>query len=312
LSTGVNRRRGWSRRAQSDIGGFLESVSIQHEHIKKARFHNLQLFDSVLHQREFVLHQREPSINDAQFFPDQGAPHDQQYADRNRGKFYCHRSVSGFEGSADGSRVAVVTLLIRLTDRRLATPPHQDVRPLAGGLRLPARSDHFISRSTSTQAEVAMTTFAARTSGNNFPHLRQSAKNVSVSSRAIASIYHFSLRILGEGRSPPFCRFRPHAGFVSSGQIFGICCHADGRTVNTGFEEERKRGQNVLFPIRLDDAVMTTSEAWASKLRARLIGDFTRWKDHDAYKRCFERVVRDLPERRLWWPGIASIGVTSC
>ena len=60
------------------------------------------------------------------------------------------------------------------------------------------------------------------------------------------------------------------------------------------FEEERKRGQNVLFPIRLDDAVMTTSEAWASKLRARLIGDFTRWKDHDAYKQSFERVVRDL------------------
>jgi hypothetical protein len=122
------------------------------------------------------------------FFQIKAPPHDQQYADRNRGKFYCHRSVSGFEGSADGSRVAVVTLLIRLTDRRLATPPHQDVRPLAGGLRLPARSDHFISRSTSTQAEVAMTTFAARTSGNNFPHLRQSANNVPVSSRAIASI----------------------------------------------------------------------------------------------------------------------------
>jgi hypothetical protein len=167
--------------------------------------------------------------SDTQFFPDQGAPHDQQYADRNRGKFYCHRSVSGFEGSDDGSRVAVVTLLIRLTDRRLATPPHQDVRPLAGGLRLPARSDHFISRSTSTQAEVAMTTFAARTSGNNFPHLRQSANNVPVSSRAIASI-SFLLENSGRSPSPPFCRFRPHAGVVTSGQTFAICCHADGRT----------------------------------------------------------------------------------
>jgi hypothetical protein len=28
--------------------------------------------------------------------------------------------------------------------------------------------------------------------------------------------------------------------------------------------------------------------------RARHIGDFTRWKDHDAYKQTFERVVRDL------------------
>jgi isopentenyl diphosphate isomerase/L-lactate dehydrogenase-like FMN-dependent dehydrogenase len=60
------------------------------------------------------------------------------------------------------------------------------------------------------------------------------------------------------------------------------------------FEEERKRGQTVLFPIRLDDAVMETDEAWAGKLRARHIGDFRRWKDHDAYSKSFERVLRNL------------------
>jgi hypothetical protein len=64
--------------------------------------------------------------------------------------------------------------------------------------------------------------------------------------------------------------------------------------VTAGFEEERKRGQIVLFPVRLDEAVMKAGEAWAAKLRARLIGDFQHWKDHDAYKRSFERVVRDL------------------
>jgi TIR domain/Pentapeptide repeats (8 copies) len=64
--------------------------------------------------------------------------------------------------------------------------------------------------------------------------------------------------------------------------------------VTAGFEEERKREQIVLFPVRLDEAVMKTNEAWAAKLRARLIGDFQHWKDHDAYKRSFERVVRDL------------------
>ena len=32
------------------------------------------------------------------------------------------------------------------------------------------------------------------------------------------------------------------------------------------FEEERKRGKTVLFPIRLDDAVMDTNEPWAAKL----------------------------------------------
>jgi hypothetical protein len=65
--------------------------------------------------------------------------------------------------------------------------------------------------------------------------------------------------------------------------------------VTAAFEEERKRGQTVLFPIRLDDAVMDTNEAWAAKLRAqRNIGDFRKWEDHNAYKASFDRVLRDL------------------
>jgi hypothetical protein len=65
--------------------------------------------------------------------------------------------------------------------------------------------------------------------------------------------------------------------------------------VMKAFEEERKRGQTVLFPLRIDDAVMDTNEAWAAKLRAqRHIGDFRHWKDHDGYKKSFERVLRDL------------------
>ena len=64
--------------------------------------------------------------------------------------------------------------------------------------------------------------------------------------------------------------------------------------VTTAFEEERQRKEALLFPIRLDDAVMETGEAWAGKLRARNIGDFTRWKEHESYKATFERVLRDL------------------
>ena len=45
--------------------------------------------------------------------------------------------------------------------------------------------------------------------------------------------------------------------------------------VNKAFAEERERGEPVLFPIRLDDAVMSTSQAWAQKIRDdRHIGDF--------------------------------------
>lgn len=68
--------------------------------------------------------------------------------------------------------------------------------------------------------------------------------------------------------------------------------------VTKAFEEERKRGQTVLFPIRLDDAVMETNEPWAAKLRARHIGDFTRWKEHDEYRKSFARVLRDLTVKK--------------
>jgi hypothetical protein len=41
--------------------------------------------------------------------------------------------------------------------------------------------------------------------------------------------------------------------------------------------------------------VFTTNEPWAIKLRNnRHIGDFRRWKDHNAYQHTFDRLLRDL------------------
>jgi hypothetical protein len=41
--------------------------------------------------------------------------------------------------------------------------------------------------------------------------------------------------------------------------------------------------EDEVFPVRIDDAVMETPEPWARKLRdQRNVGDFRRWKDHDA------------------------------
>jgi hypothetical protein len=51
------------------------------------------------------------------------------------------------------------------------------------------------------------------------------------------------------------------------------------------FEEERKRKQTVLFPMRLDDRVITAKEAWAAQLRARNIGNFRHWRITTATKR---------------------------
>lgn len=65
--------------------------------------------------------------------------------------------------------------------------------------------------------------------------------------------------------------------------------------VEAALEKERQQHKLVLFPIRLDDAVMKTDQAWAASLRrTRHIGEFSNWKDHDQYKKAFDRLLRDL------------------
>jgi hypothetical protein len=52
------------------------------------------------------------------------------------------------------------------------------------------------------------------------------------------------------------------------------------REVQAAMEKERRSpGDTVLFPIRLDDAVMRSDRAWAADIRrTRHIGDFRKWK----------------------------------
>jgi hypothetical protein len=65
--------------------------------------------------------------------------------------------------------------------------------------------------------------------------------------------------------------------------------------VTRALDEERERKQVVLSPVRIDDAVIQTSEGWARLLRGqRNIGDFTRWKEHDSYQSSFDRLMRAL------------------
>ena len=67
------------------------------------------------------------------------------------------------------------------------------------------------------------------------------------------------------------------------------------KEVEAAFEREQREKKLVLFPIRLDDAVMETNQAWAADIRrVRHIGDFRAWKDHDQYQKSFERLLRDL------------------
>lgn len=58
---------------------------------------------------------------------------------------------------------------------------------------------------------------------------------------------------------------------------------------------ERARQSPVLFPVRLDDAVLEEREtAEIDDLRSRYIIDFHGWEDKKRYRSAFAKLVRDL------------------
>ncbi|MBE7501429.1 MAG: toll/interleukin-1 receptor domain-containing protein [Verrucomicrobiales bacterium] len=65
--------------------------------------------------------------------------------------------------------------------------------------------------------------------------------------------------------------------------------------VREALEREKEQGQPVLSPIQLDDALKETTQQWAYELRLqRHIGDFTGWKNRDAYQNAIGHLLRDL------------------
>lgn len=70
--------------------------------------------------------------------------------------------------------------------------------------------------------------------------------------------------------------------------------------VLSAMAKEKGKPPWVLFPIRLDDSIITTDVDWTAMIRStRHIGNFTNWKDHDAYQQAFERLLRDLKTEGL-------------
>jgi hypothetical protein len=69
--------------------------------------------------------------------------------------------------------------------------------------------------------------------------------------------------------------------------------------VEAAIEREHKERSTVLFPIKIDDAVTDSKQAWAATIRrTRHIGDFTRWKDNESYQKAFDKLLRDLRAER--------------
>ena len=51
----------------------------------------------------------------------------------------------------------------------------------------------------------------------------------------------------------------------------------------------------MLVPIKIDNAIEDTSQAWAQKIkRTRHIGDFTQWDNADVYQKALARLLCDL------------------
>jgi TIR domain len=67
------------------------------------------------------------------------------------------------------------------------------------------------------------------------------------------------------------------------------------REVNAAREREDRENRLILFPVRLDEAVMEAPQPWAADVRrTRHIGDFRDWDRHPTYRTAFDRLLRDL------------------
>jgi hypothetical protein len=65
--------------------------------------------------------------------------------------------------------------------------------------------------------------------------------------------------------------------------------------VETALARERQQGTTILFPLRIDNTVMTLDMGWPALIRnTRNIDDFRRWKTHAVYQKAFDRLLRDL------------------
>ncbi len=65
--------------------------------------------------------------------------------------------------------------------------------------------------------------------------------------------------------------------------------------VQTALAREIVQDRIVLFPLRLDEAVMQAKNDWAMRLReSRHIGNFTNWQDDAIYQQRFAELLRHL------------------
>ena len=83
------------------------------------------------------------------------------------------------------------------------------------------------------------------------------------------------------------------------------------REVDAALHQEIKRGQDVLFPICLDNAVLESHAGWATRLQHRHIGNFTGWRGETFYQEAFATLLRHLKVAKASVNGRVSISGNS-
>ena len=66
------------------------------------------------------------------------------------------------------------------------------------------------------------------------------------------------------------------------------------REIARAIQKEQRENKEVLFPIRIDDAVFAWNHGYAADVTRKYIGDFTEWQDREAYDKSLARLIRDL------------------
>jgi hypothetical protein len=69
--------------------------------------------------------------------------------------------------------------------------------------------------------------------------------------------------------------------------------------VETALYKGATTGQEILFPIRLDNTILEIDTLWAKRLRHRHIGDFTGWQEEQRYQEAFDLLLRHLKNRAI-------------
>ncbi|GHO98888.1 hypothetical protein KSF_089360 [Reticulibacter mediterranei] len=80
-----------------------------------------------------------------------------------------------------------------------------------------------------------------------------------------------------------------------------ICSEWVEHEVEMALAKERAKKQTVLFPVRLDNAILEMNQdGWPSEVRhTRHIGNFEHWKNHNQYQNSFQRLLRDLQSGKI-------------